>query len=291
MGMERVIGDFLNFLSIERGFSPNTIAAYRNDLSQLAAFVAEQAAQGSFQPEWAILDRQLILSYILAIKEKSYAHTTEARKLAAVKSFSKFLVSMGVLQGDPTKNIIGPSVQKILPKTISVAQFEELLRQPAENHTPERQRDRAMLELLYATGMKVSELVALNLDDVSLEQGVVCCWGKEGRKRVLPIPERALVALKDYTEGGRSHLLSEQGENALFLNRRGQRLTRQGFWLNLKNYSQKAGIDVTPHILRHSVAAHLLRSGKKNLKELQEFLGHANIATTQVYTHLPGAHS
>ena len=284
--MERTIESFLDFLVVERGFSPNTIAAYGNDLRQFATFVAEQAAANNLDPEWAAVDRELILSYILAIKEKSYASATVARKVAAIKTFSEFLVNTGILKRDPTAEISGPKMEKSLPKTISIAEIEELLKQPIL--TLEGQRDRAMLELLYATGMRVGELVSLNVGDVNLKDGFVRCLGKKGKKRSIPIQTKAISALSEYLEEARPDLLGERKEDALFLNRRGQRLTRQGFWFNLKNYAQKAGIEaeITPHILRHSVASHLLHSGKKSLKELQELLGHANISTTQVYSHV-----
>ena len=284
--MQRTIESFLDFLVAERGFSLNTIAAYRNDLSQFATFVAEQAATKNLEPEWAAVDRGLILSYILAIKEKSYASATVARKVAAIKTFSDFLVNKRILKRNPTADISGPKMVKSLPKTISIAEIEELLKQPIL--TLEGQRDRAMLELLYATGMRVGELVSLNVDDVNLKDGFVRCLGKKGKKRSIPIQRKAISALSDYLEEARPDLLGEHKEDALFLNRRGQRLTRQGFWFNLKNYAQKAGIEaeITPNILRHTVATHLLHSGKKNLKELQQLLGHANISTTQVYSHV-----
>ncbi len=281
--MDETIESFLDFLSTEKEFSPNTIAAYRNDLSQLAAFVAEQAAASGSQPEWTALDRELMLSYILAIKEKTYAPATVARKLAAIKTFSEFLVNKGILQQDATKDIGGPKVEKSLPKTISRADIEELLKQPLA--TLEGQRDRAMLQLLYATGMRVSELVSLNVDDINLDNAAVRCLGKGGKVREMAIDSQAMVALEAYLEQARPHLLGEHEEDALFLNRRGQRLTRQGFWFNLKNYAQRAGIEaeVTPHILRHSVATYLLHSGTKKLEDLRQFLGHANISTTKVY--------
>jgi integrase/recombinase XerD len=281
--MQETIESFLDFLFTEKGFSPNTIAAYRNDLSQLATFVSEQAAEKDSQPQWTALDRELILSYILAIKEKMYAPATVARKLAAIKSFSEFLVNKGILKQDATKDIGGPKVEKSLPKTISRAEIEDLLKQPMA--TLEGQRDRAMLQLLYATGMRVSELVSLNVDDINLDHAVVRCLGKGSKKREMAIDTQAISALEAYLEQARPYLLGEHEEDALFLNRRGQRLTRQGFWFNLKNYAHRAGIeaDITPHILRHSVATYLLHSGKKNLRELQQFLGHANISTTRVY--------
>jgi integrase/recombinase XerD len=277
--MEETIESFLDFLSTVKKFSPNTIAAYRNDLSQLATFVAERGSQ----PKWTAFNRQLMLSYVLAIKEKMYAPATVARKVAAIKTFSEFLVNKGLLERDATKDIGGPKVEKSLPQTVSRAEIEELLKQPMA--TLEGQRDRAMLQLLYATGMRVSELVSLNVDDINFDHAVVRCLGKGGKEREIAINGQAMLALKGYLEQARSNLLGEHEEEALFLNRRGQRLTRQGFWFNLKNYAQRAGIEahITPHILRHSVATYLLHSGKKNLRELQQFLGHANISTTKIY--------
>ncbi|GAF76379.1 unnamed protein product, partial [marine sediment metagenome] len=152
----------------------------------------------------------------------------------------------------------------------------------------EGKRDKAMLELLYATGMRVTELVSLNVRDVNLRAGFVRCFGKGSKERIIPIHNKAIRAVKSHLDDVRARLLAATGETALFLNRRGQRLTRQGFWLILKGYTKKAGIEaeITPHVLRHSIATHLLHSGKMNLRELQELLGHANISTTQVYTHL-----
>jgi integrase/recombinase XerD len=286
--MEKTVEDFLNYLSQEKGFSPNTIAAYGNDLSQFMSFVQGQAAGKDSQPLWSAVNRQLILSYILDIKGRKYAPSTVARKLAAIKSFSHFLVREGILAGDPAEDISGPKVGRRLPKTIPVAEFKELLKQASSNPTLEGQRDQTMLELLYATGMQVSELVSLNIDDVNLEDGFVCCRSKKGKERRIPIQGQAASVLGSYLEKARPLLLRGRQDDALFLNRRGQRLTRQGFWLNLKSYARKAGLEteITPHILRHSVASRLLHSGKMNLSELQEFLGHANISTTQIYAHL-----
>ncbi len=286
--MEKTVEGFLDYLSQERGLSPNTIAAYGNDLSQFMSFVQTQAAGEELQPLWSAVDRQLILSYILDIKGRRYAPSTVARKLAAIKSFSNFLVRQGILAHDPTEDISGPRVGRHLPKTVPMAEFKELLKQASSNPSLEGQRDHAMLELLYATGMRVSELVSLNIGDVNLEAGFVRCLGKGGRERRVPIYGQVSSLLGSYIEKARPLLLRGYQDAALFLNRRGQRLTRQGFWLNLKNYARKAGLEaeITPHTLRHSVATHLLHSGKMNLRELQELLGHANISTTQVYTRL-----
>jgi integrase/recombinase XerD len=287
--MDGAITSFLSALSIEKGFSNNTLEAYKNDLSQFVAFVRERGSKHD-GPEinWASVDRSLLLNYMVNLKERSYAPATMARKVAAVKSFFNFLVSEGTLEKNPAEGITGPKVGKSLPRAISVEEVERLLEQPAKLSTPEAKRDRAMLELLYATGMRVTEMVSLNVRDVNLRAGYVRCFGKGSKERLIPIHNKAIRAVKSYVDDGRARLLGASGETALFLNRRGQRLTRQGFWLILKGYAKKANIstELTPHVIRHSIATHLLHSGKMNLRELQELLGHANISTTQIYTHL-----
>ena len=287
--MDEGIANFLSALSVERGSSNNTLDAYRNDLSQFAAFVREQTAKSEgAQLGWEVVDRSLLLNYLVNLRERSYAPATMARKVAAVKSFFNFLVAEGRLEKSPAEGIAGPKVGKSLPKAISVDEVERLLELPDKRSTPEGKRDKAMLELLYATGMRVTELVSLNVRDVNLRAGFVRCFGKGSKERIIPIHNKAIRAVKSYLDDVRARLLAATGETALFLNRRGQRLTRQGFWLILKGYAKKAGIEtgITPHVLRHSIATHLLHSGKMNLRELQELLGHANISTTQVYTHL-----
>ena len=287
--MEGGIANFLSALSVEKGFSGNTLDAYKNDLNQFAAFVREQSAKTDGpEPGWASVDRSMLLNYLVHLKERSYAPATMARKVAAVKSFFNFLVAEGVLEKNPAEGISGPKVGKSLPKSISVEDVGRLLEQPGKLSTPEAKRDKAMMELLYATGMRVTELVSLNVRDVNLRAGFVRCFGKGSKERIIPIHNKAIKAVKGYVDDGRTRLLGATEETALFLNRRGQRLTRQGFWLILKGYAKRANIttELTPHVLRHSIATHLLHSGKMNLRELQELLGHANISTTQIYTHL-----
>jgi integrase/recombinase XerD len=291
--MDEGISNFISSLSVEKGFSNNTLEAYKNDLSQFAAFVREKAAkEDKSQASWESVDRALILDYLVTLRERSYAPATMARKIAAIKSFFNFLVAEGTLKKNPTEGVSGPKVGKALPKAISIEDVEKLLEQPDKHTTPEAKRDKAMLELLYATGMRVSEMVSLNVRDVNLRNGFVRCFGKGSKERLIPIHSKAIKAVKTYVDDARPQILSTQDETALFLNRRGQRLTRQGFWLILKGHAERAGIeaDITPHVLRHSIATHLLHSGKMNLRELQELLGHANISTTQIYTHLTTEH-
>jgi len=285
------IGSFLNYLAVEKGFSENTVAAYRNDLYQLASFVEEEATKRGSIPLWASFGRQEMLGYLLNLKERNYAATTVARKMAAARSFFGFMVAEGNIRENPTQNVSSPKIGRSLPKPITISQARRLLEQPSKLSTPEAKRDRAMLELLYASGMRVSELVSLNLGDVDTEGGYVRCFGKGHKERLIPIYEQAALVVKEYVEEIRPHLIRSTEEEALFLNLRGDRLTRQGLWQILKGYAKSAELDteVTPHTLRHSFATHML-SGGADLRSVQELLGHANISTTQVYTHLTTEH-
>jgi len=285
------IDNFLKYLVVEKGFSQNTVVAYHNDLYQLASFVEEEAAKHDSIPSWASFNRQGVLSYLLNLKERNYAPTTAARKVAAAKSFFRFMVAEGNIKDNPTQNLGSLSVGKSLPKPISYSQAMLLLEQPAKLSSLEAKRDKAMLELLYASGMRVSELVSLNLGDVDTEGGSVRCFGKGHKERLIPIAPRAALSVKEYTEEARPQLAHNKDEPALFLNPRGNRLTRQGFWQKIKEYAKSANLDtqISPHTLRHSFATHML-SGGADLRVVQEFLGHANISTTQVYTHLTSEH-
>ena len=289
--MREVIGNFLNYLAVEKGFSPNTIAAYRNDLNQLASFVEEEAAKRGSIPPWASFDRQSMLSYLLDLRQRNYAATTVARKVAAVRSLFNFMVAEGIIKANPIQDVRSPKIGKSLPKPISISQVRLLLEQPSKLSTPEAKRDKAMLELLYASGMRVSELVSLNLGDVDLENGYVRCLGKGNKERVIPIAPQAALSVAEYVKEVHPHLAHNKDEQALFLNARGDRLTRQGFWQILKGYAKAANleIEITPHTLRHSFATHMLNGGA-DLRSVQELLGHANISTTQVYTHLTTEH-
>jgi integrase/recombinase XerD len=307
--MQQDIQSFLEYLTVEKGFSRNTIEAYRNDLVQFgdflagseaggtasaaAGFVASQTggdvALGFAEVRWQDVTRTRILSHIVGLKEKRYAAATVARKVAAIKSFFHFLLAEGVVQADPTENLESPHVGKSLPSTLTVKEVDELLEQPARFNTSEAVRDKAMLELLYATGLRVSELVSLNCDDVDTSAGYVRCLGKGSKERIVPVGYQAMRAVEDYVNGARRALTRSREQAALFLNHRGERLTRQGFWLLIKNYARSAGIaaNITPHTLRHSFATHLLNGGA-DLRAVQELLGHANISTTQIYTHVSG---
>jgi integrase/recombinase XerD len=281
--MREQMQEFLEYIAVEKGYSENTLAAYRNDLSQFAAFL-EKRDIGLKQ-----VDQNAILDYIMYMKtEQEYASSTVARKVAAIKSFFHYLADRGEIEDDPTATLDSPKVRKRLPKAISQEDMERLLMEPARDRTPKSLRDRALLEMLYATGLRVTELVSLNVGDVNIASATVrVVQRKDKRERLVPIHQRALEPLQDYMEQGRIQLLRNPEERALFLNHRGQRLTRQGLWLIVKHYVREVGIheDVTPHTLRHTFAAHLLDK-KADLKYVQALLGHANIATTQVYTQV-----
>jgi integrase/recombinase XerD len=290
--MRESIEGFLTYLTAEKGFSKNTEEAYRNDLCQLEKFVEEDCSKRGTIPGWETFDRQEMLSYMLSLKEKSYASTTLARKVAAAKSFFRFLTEEQKVRQNPTENIASQKVGRALPRPISESQARRLLDEPAKHTTPEAKRDKAMLELLYASGMRVSELVALDVSDVDISGGSVRCLGKGSKERLIPIYPRAAQCIHIWVSEARPKIVQNRtDEKALFLNVRGERLTRQGLWQILKGYVKAAKIDaaVTPHTLRHSYATHMLNGGA-DLRTVQELLGHANISTTQVYTHLTSEH-
>jgi integrase/recombinase XerD len=280
--MDQQISQFLQALQAEKDFSTNTISAYRNDLGQFAAQLGSE--QGV--TVWSDVTQDHLVTYLLHLRGRQYASSTVARKTAAMKSFFHFLIETAVLATDPSAALTSPKVDKYVPRAITPDEVEQLLAQPAKASGVEALRDRAMLETLYSTGVRVSELVALDLDCVELTNERVRCLGKGGRERLIPLKPSAVKALREYLSRGRGRIARESADPALFLNHRGQRLTRQGFWLILKGYARLAGIyDITPHTLRHSFAAHELHKGTE-LRSVQQILGHVSISTTQVYQQL-----
>jgi len=277
---------FLNYISVERGVSPNTVKAYRNDLHQFVDFFDANLSGPNGDRPWSGVDEESISTYLLSLSERGYSDTTRARKIAAVKSLFSFLLDEGLVAKNPTENLGSPRIGRYLPEVLTVEEVETLLR-TAQGNTAESMRDRAMLELLYASGVRVSELVSLDVEDINMEQGFVRCFGKGGKERIIPLHTGAVEVFKAYLTEGRANLANSRSGQAAFLNTKGDRLTRQGFWLILKRLSKLAGIHckITPHTLRHSFATHLLRGGAP-LRHVQELLGHSSIATTQVYTHL-----
>ncbi len=281
--MKEQVEGFLNYIGVERGYSANTLAAYRNDLTQFMAFLEPRVGG------WDEVTQGMIVEYVMAMKsDQEYASSTVARKVAAIKSFFHYLVDQDILEDDPTATLDSPKVRKRLPRAIAQKDLERLLSEPGRDQTPKAFRDRALLELLYATGLRVTELVSLNVDDVNMASSTLrVVRSREKGERIVPIHERAIEPLQEYLERGRMQLLRDPQETALFLNHRGRRLTRQGLWLIVKHYVREVGMveEVTPHTLRHTFAAHLIEK-RADLEYVQELLGHANISTTQVYTQI-----
>ena len=290
--MKDRIQGFLNFLETEKGYADNTIAAYQNDLNQFFQHIQQEKKNKELE-NWADIKKSIITTYIEHLKNSGeYASSSVARKVAAIKSFFHFLVAEGDLKEDPTFALGSPKVKKRLPKAISPGEIDRLLHAPANESGPKAQRDMALLEMLYASGMRVTELVSLNLSDLEFDtnnSGLVRVRGKKtnAKERTIPLSGSVVEVLKYYINNGREQLALNPSEDALFLNNRGQRLTRQGLWLIIKHYVEAVGIstEVTPHTLRHSFAAHKLSQGK-SLHDIQKLLGHANISTTQVYANL-----
>ena len=282
--MKEDIKSFLDYLAKEKRYSPNTLSAYNSDLSQLAAYADSQITNSGLDYNKITLDASLLSGYMRSLKERKYTQSTVARKVAAAKSFLKFMVETGKLRSDLAPNLASPQISKSLPKPLSVSEVRRLLAEPAKLSTIEAKRDRAMLELLYATGLRASELMALNVADIELKSGRVRSRGRNARERVLPLDQHIARLVGDYIDNARPDLLNNEEEVALFLNRRGERLTRQGFWQIVQGYADRVGLDtkVTPRSLRHSFATHKLKGGA-DLQSVQELLGHAHISTTRAY--------
>lgn len=282
--MDEQLLAFLEFLQREYKYSINTTAAYKNDLSQFEKFLDH----GEYAiTEWSDVSADIVHEYVDYMKSQPYASSSVARKVAAVKSFFNYLHENGFLSQNPTTNIDSPKVKKRLPQTLTSEEVERLLHAPSQKKTPKNLRDTALLNMLYSTGMRVTEIVSLQLDDVNLEASFLLCPGKEDEMRELPFDGETKDIMSLYLEEGRPYLVKDKEEQAMFLNHRGQQLTRQGLWLIIKAYAKQADLstEVTPHTLRHSFAKHKLNSGS-DLQEVQKLLGHANISTTQIYTQL-----
>lgn len=291
--MEQQVVDFLAYLAQKQGRSANTIAAYRNDLTQFVEFLHELATPPV--QNWRALHATSITAYVHFLNNgapKQYSSATIARKLAATKRFCEFLATNGWIEQNFAKAVRLPKVTKNVPRAMESHEIDKLLAEPAKQHSPNALRDRALLETLYATGMRVSELVELDLAHVQLAEGVILCDANGKHSRSVKIEGSAATVLARYLSEARLDLVVDRNEPALFLNHRGQRLTRQGLWLIIKRYVKQIGIQapITPHTLRHSFAAHLLNSGAA-LREIKERLGYANLSSTQVYRQLANSNA
>lgn len=275
--------DFIHFLIVEKGLAKNTIVSYERDLKSYISYLNTVEKIHLLND----VQRVHIVHFLGFLKEQGKSSKTLARHIASLRAFHQFLLRDKVTDHDPSVHIETPKMERSLPKVLNLQEVETLLDSPKQNDHYGI-RDKAMLEILYATGIRVSELIGLDLGDVHLTMGFVRCIGKGNKERIIPIGKTAANALKHYLEKGRPFFVNKkQREEALFLNHHGMRLTRQGFWKILKRLAAEAGIqkELTPHTLRHSFATHLLENGA-DLRAVQEMLGHADISTTQIYTHV-----
>lgn len=279
--MRQLIESFLNYLSVERGLSNNTISSYREDLVAFAGFLAGRKIESVSK-----IIKNDITDFMLSQKDRGISPTSISRRLAAIRMFHRFLTRERILQADPTSLIDSPKLWKKIPDTLSLNEVDVLLAQP---NLRDRQgiRDKAILETLYATGMRVSEAVNLVADNVNLDVGFLRCVGKGKKERVVPLGKKSINSIKKYLEESRPVFLKKKESRFLFLNRFGDKISRQSLWKLIKKYAKEAKIkkSIKPHILRHSFATHLLERGA-DLRSVQEMLGHSNISTTQIYTHI-----
>tara|TARA_B100000029_G_scaffold5477_2_gene6076 strand:- start:5036 stop:5866 length:831 start_codon:yes stop_codon:yes gene_type:complete len=264
------------------------MSAYRNDLSALAIFLSPK---NNPTISWGSVDERGIRNFLDDLDKRGYSLSTKSRKIASAKSFFNFLKSEGMIHTNVMDEVRQPRSSQVLPKALSIEEVDLLLNFRSEKKSPEELRDGVMVELMYAAGLRVSELVGLNTRDIDLDVGSVRTIGKGYKERIIPIYETAVESVSEYIAFVRPIHSQNQKEEALFLNRRGCRLTRQAVWLRLRKLAIKVGISskITPHMLRHSFATHLLHGGA-SLRHVQELLGHSNIATTQIYTHLTDKH-
>jgi len=282
--MNPLIDLFLEHLVVERGLAQNSLEAYRRDLARYSAHLTARGSQVTS------LDRAEVPRYLLALREAGLSPRSVARHLSAIRQFHRFLVREGHASEDPTSHLESPRPWRRLPTVLSIDEVDRLLA-PGQPTTSQGLRDRAMLEVLYASGLRVSELVGLRLADLNLAGGILRVLGKGNKERLVPMGDTAVESLRIYLADGRPKLERRRASLLLFLGRHGRGLTRQMFWQLLKRYARAAGITkpVTPHTLRHSFATHLLERGA-DLRSVQLMLGHADIGTTQIYTHLTRAH-
>lgn len=280
--MESWLEEFIHYLSVERGLAQNTLASYRIDLGQYLTHLKQQGVSSLAQA-----NRNHILSHLYKLQKEGKAPATISRHLAALKHFYRFLQSEEILQEDYTMGLESPKLAQRLPHVLTTAEVENLLSQP-QLADPAGLRDKAMLEIIYATGIRVSEMISLNIPDVELDLGYIRCFGKGSKERIIPLGSVAARYIREYLSRSRVKLTKGKSDHqALFVNVQGKRLTRQGFWKIIKKYAKECKIEksITPHTLRHSFATHLLENGA-DLRAVQEMLGHADISTTQIYTHL-----
>ncbi len=277
------VEDYIHFIQVERQLSVNTLASYRRDLESYVNFLQNAEGMANFNH----IERTTILRHLEQLRVQGKTSRTIARHISSIRSFHQFLLREKRAESDPTVHLEMPTIEQKLPNILSIEEIEALLTAPNRSK-PQGIRDLAMLELLYGSGMRISELIALDLADIHLTMGFVRVFGKGGKERIIPLGKSALSAISTYLNNARGQLQGKFPKtDAFFINQRGKRLTRQGCWKLMKEHALKAGIqhELTPHTLRHSFATHLVENGA-DLRAVQEMLGHADISTTQIYTHI-----
>jgi integrase/recombinase XerD len=281
--MDQMLDQFLHYLIVEKGLAKNTIEAYSHDLNRFSDYLKAKGIQDILN-----VGKFDVRAFLLILKRQGLSTKTISRNLVAIRTFFKFLIQEGILEANPIEEVGSPTVAKTLPEILTLKEVEELLEQP-NIKTPLGIRDRAMLEMLYATGMRVSELTRLPMNQVNLEGGYVLIYGKGSKERMVPLGSEAMKWLALYLRMARGRFAKRKESNALFISRSGKGMSRQRFWRSLKEYGRKAGIRkrISPHLLRHSFASHLLERGA-DLRSVQIMLGHVDISTTQIYTHVTG---
>ena len=283
--MDKYLDKFITYLIAEKNASPYTIKNYRHDIGQFLDFLKEQGIDS-----WDGVDRYVLRRYLARLQAGGYVKASITRRISELRSFCRYLVREDILDANPIRVISSPKVPKRLPDYLAPQQVEALLAAP-DTTVPQGQRDRAIMEVLYASGLRVSELVSLNLSNLDLQHGELRVWGKGAKERLALLGEPACRALERYIQDGRSKLIKEhRATNALFLNRLGSRLSTRSVSNILDKYAKLAGLErrVTPHVMRHTFATHLLDGGA-DLRTVQELLGHANLSSTQIYTHVSQA--
>lgn len=279
--MDRMLKEYIYYVSVEKGLAKNTLESYNRDLRGYISYL-QQSGISAMEDS----SRNNIVGYLLNLKQSGKSTSTLSRNLSSIRSFYSYLFQENQLAENPALDFESPKIDKKLPRVLSLQEMELLLDQPDQLHVT-GVRDKAMLEVIYATGIRVSELISLDTGDINSEAGFIRCLGKGSRERIIPLGSIAVRNLERYLADGRPKLVRQKGEDALFVNQHGKRLTRQGFWKILKQYARTAGIskEITPHTMRHSFATHLLENGA-DLRSVQEMLGHADISTTQIYTQV-----
>ncbi len=281
--MKKYLSDFNDYLTIERGLSKNTISSYLSDLAIFVEFLKQN------ELEILMIKVANIQEYLIYLNNKGYKSTSVSRNISSLRNFFLFLVQEKIITDNPLIEISKPKMGLRLPKTLSIEEVEKILRLPSGDSLG--LRDQAILETLYATGMRISELTELKLNSVNLELSYVQCIGKGNKERIVPLGGIAHAAIEQYLKIVRPNLIKDYRINFFFLNSRGKGLSRQGVWKIIKKYVEKSGIDkdISPHTFRHSFATHLLENGA-DLRSVQEMLGHSDISTTQIYTHISKKH-